>query len=488
MKEYHDPSKSATRRLQQQWATLPIKQRCRLVGSVRHQIAALADEFIRLCESRIRVDPVETVASELIPLCDSLAWLAKHGPKVLQDRQVGLAGRPMWLWGVRSTVRRVPLGRVLILGTWNYPLFLAGVQAAQALAAGNRVLLKPAPGCESATQQLAECFHAAGIPEDQLVVLGSDVASATEAIDEGVDLIVLTGSAATGRRVMAAAAEKLTACILELSGCDAMVVLPGADTQRVLDAAGFGLRFNQGATCIGPRRIFVPAKEMDMWKTRFAELFGSDSPMQLHPAAASSAQEMLQSAVNAGARDVCDRASKETGRTDSQTLPPTILADVPSDHPILQADLFAPIASLIPWDSIEDLPNAIHACPYRLNASIFGPADSAERLSWKLDVGSVVINDLVAPTADPRLPFGGCGESGYGVTRGPEGLLAMTRPQNTIRRRGRITPHLSPRNDSDVDVLTGLLKWQHQTRFRDRWKGLRRLMAAARRDSERIQD
>ncbi|MEM9367900.1 MAG: aldehyde dehydrogenase family protein, partial [Planctomycetota bacterium] len=158
MKDYHDDTKWAMQPLQQKWANLPIKQRCRIVGSARHGIAALADEFVRRCASPIRVDPVETVASELVPLCDALVWLSKRGPKVLADRTVGVAGRPLWLWGVRSTVRRVPLGRVLILGTWNYPLFLAGVQAAQALAAGNQVLMKPAPGCESATQQLADCF------------------------------------------------------------------------------------------------------------------------------------------------------------------------------------------------------------------------------------------------------------------------------------------------------------------------------------------
>ncbi|MEM9367428.1 MAG: aldehyde dehydrogenase family protein, partial [Planctomycetota bacterium] len=376
----------------------------------------------------------------------------------------------------------------LILGTWNYPLFLAGVQAAQALAAGNQVLIKPAPGCESATQQLADCFVAAGVPEEQMRVLGSDVASATEAIDAGVDLIVLTGSANTGRRVMEAAAKRLTPCILELSGCDAMIVLPGADCKRVRDAVGFGLRFNQGATCIGPRRIFVPTGEITAWQTRLGELFRSDPPMRLHPAAAASVQEMLGSALAAGAQNVVGGIEKATDVSDGDTLTPTVLTDVPNAHPILEADLFAPIASLIPWDSIETLTRAIHQCPYRLSASIFGPANTAESLSRKIDAGSVVINDLIAPTADPRLSFGGCGESGFGVTRGPEGLLAMTRPQNTIRRRGRIAPHLSPRNDSDVELLTGLLQWQHQAGFQARWRGLKRLIAATRGESRSTPD
>ncbi|MEM9645691.1 MAG: aldehyde dehydrogenase family protein, partial [Planctomycetota bacterium] len=237
------------------WSSL--KSRCRIISSVRGGLATRKNDLIAACENEQRTDPCETLASELIPLCDALRFIGRKGVGILRDRRVGWIGRPLWLWGVRASVSRVAHGRVLILAAWNYPLLLPGVQLAQALAAGNKVLIKPAPGCERATELMVQCFHEAGVPREMLLNLPSDVESATRAIDQGVDMVVLTGGADTGRAVMRRASETLTPTIMELGGCDAMLVLSDADLGRVARALRFGLTFNGGATCIGPRRVFA---------------------------------------------------------------------------------------------------------------------------------------------------------------------------------------------------------------------------------------
>ncbi len=155
------------------WESLATKRRCRIVADVAAKITEAAEELTRLCASDQRTDPVETIAGELLPLCSGLRFIGRRGAKILQAQRFGVIGRPAWLWGVQSTVRRDPHGRVLILGTWNYPLLLAGVQAAQALAAGNTVLLKPALGCEVVSQRMVRAFHEAGIPESQFTQLDS---------------------------------------------------------------------------------------------------------------------------------------------------------------------------------------------------------------------------------------------------------------------------------------------------------------------------
>ncbi|MFG0288392.1 MAG: aldehyde dehydrogenase family protein [Rhodopirellula sp. JB044] len=473
------------------WAMRSHAERCRIIGKVRQEVARCADLLVSAARSDQRREEIETVASELIPLCDALGWIARHGARVLADRRVGLSGRPVWMWGVRSVVQRVPRGRVLILGTWNYPLFLTGVQTAQALAAGNCVSIKPAEGSESVTELMVDAFYAAGVPREVIAVLDSSTEAAVSAIDQGVDLIVLTGSAQTGRKVLRQAAESLTPTIMELSGCDAVVVLPGADSQRVVSAIEFGLMFNSGATCIGPRRaVFLQSQsplrtqsssEQDPgWIARLIDRLRTVRPVIVHPSARSTVADEIASALRSGAVDEIGKFDEGKLR-DTGAMAPVVLSHVPPSHPILECDVFAPVISLIPVANDEAAAKVVNDCPYRLAASVFGPNDHAKRLASRLQVGSVTVNDMVAPTADPRLPFGGRGKSGFGVTRGPEGLLEMTNVRSISTRRGRVTPHLSERNDADAELLTGVLQLNHGGGFRDRIEALRRLTTAARR-------
>ncbi|MEL7337507.1 MAG: aldehyde dehydrogenase family protein, partial [Planctomycetota bacterium] len=255
------------------YANYTARQRCAAVGRVRHEIVQQADKLIAAAKSPQRTNDKETLAAELIPLCDALRWIAGKGPRLLADRTPRWWSRPLWLWGTRPRVRRVPHGVVLILGTWNYSMLLAGVQAAQAIAAGNAVLWKPAPGCESATRMLIDCFLRS-LPNDTetplIQMLPSDASAAVDAMRQSVDMVVLTGGYDTGRAVLKQSVDSMTPCLLELSGCDAMIVVPNAPTRktgsdqrnrnyldRVADHAVNALTLNSGATCIGPRRMLV---------------------------------------------------------------------------------------------------------------------------------------------------------------------------------------------------------------------------------------
>ncbi len=452
-----------------------VRRRCRILAAVAAEICDSSQQLIAACASDQRSDPVETISSELIPLCAALKFLGREGPSILAPRRVGAAGRPSWLWGVRSTVHRQPLGRVLILGTWNYPLLLPGVQIAQALAAGNRVELKPAIGTEPASRILADCFYAAGISDDALTVLDSDTASAQAAIDRGVDLIVLTGAAETGAKVLQQAAPTLACSIMELSGCDAVIVLPGHDRGRLIDAIRFGLCFNGGATCIGPRRLMVCGDDEPEVGAALVETLAEVPEMIVHSTARQAAAELIVDALETGASDLTGRFDADLLR-DQGRMPPLVLDGVTQDHAIAAADVFAPVISLMSVSGIGDAIDLVNRCPYRLAAGVFGPVAEARSVAQRLDVGTVTINDLIAPTADPRLPFGGRGRSGFGVTRGREGLLAMTTAKVIATRRGRFLPHLQPRRSADEAVLHGLLHGSYGGSWSKRLDGLRRIV------------
>lgn len=450
-----------------------------MISRARHQIAAAADSLLALTDSPYRHNPGETISAELIPLCDALRWIGRQAPRTLAPRHVSWRGRPAWLYGVSARVERVPRGVVLVIGTWNYPILLPGVQVAQALAAGNAVQWKPAPGCEAVTARLARCFIDAGVPPECLQVLGSEAAEAVAQIDAGVDFVVLTGSSATGRSVLAQSARSLTPATMELSGCDAMLVLDTADLDRVAAAVRFGLIFRGSATCIAPRRLLVDSRAAGPLLDRLRDGFSSCGEIGVHPASRSAAAIAIDDAIRRGGVDVLGRYDADRFAASGQ-MHPTIIANATPEMSIMQRDVFAPVAALCTVENADRAVEIANACPYGLAASVFGSRSTAEQVAERLRVGCVTVNDIIAPTVDPRLPFGGRRESGFGVTRGPEGLLEMTVPRVISVRRGGATPHLDRQAEENQEILAGALQFQHGGRITTKWSGLRRIIRGIR--------
>ncbi len=252
-------------------------------------------------------------------------------------------------------------------------------------------------------------------------MLSEEAIAAQSAIELGIDKVILTGSASTGQAVLAQCAKTLTPTTIELSGCDAVFVRADADLDLVVRALRFGLRLNNGATCIAPRRVFVNRDLVSELETRLrAAIF--ETSLILDPRRLG----CVTDALVAGADFV-----KGSIQSDGQLLSvPIILSAVASSMRIACEDIFAPVLSLIPVANDAEALAFSLQCPYALGAAIFSrDAAAAHSFAGKVRAGVVVINDLIVPTADPRLPFGGRGRSGFGTTRGAEGLLEMTTPR-----------------------------------------------------------
>ncbi len=446
----------AARAAQAGWAATPVQQRLAVVACLRRRIAAEADALVAALADRPGRTPAESLAAEILPLADAYRFLEREAAALLKPRRLGSRGRPGWLFGVTAEVRREPFGTVLVIAPSNYPLLLSGVQAVQALAAGNAVLVKPAPGCAAPMVLLGRWLAEAGLPDGLFATLGESPADAEAAIDAGVDKVVLTGSAETGRRVMARLADRLIPAAMELSGNDAVFVLPGAEAGFVAGALAFGLRFNGSATCIAPRRVFVPRdRAADLERAlaeRIAALPATPVPLPVRARLA----RLVEDALGKGGRLVGPAPA-----TDSPELAPFAVADARPGMDLLAEDVFAPVLALVPVADMEEALRLAAACPYALGASIFGPAAEARKLAARVDAGSVTINDLIAPTADPRLPFGGRHRSGWGVTRGAEGLLEMTQVKTVTVSPGRFRPHHRPLRDGDAALLKAWLRLVH---------------------------
>ena len=432
------------------WAAFPIAERLRVIHRLRRAIAGDPRPLLRAFEERR--PPAESLSAEILPLLDAARFLEREAGRLLAPRRPP-GSRPLWLAGVRSEIRRHPFGLVLILAPSNYPLMLPGIQALQALAAGNAVCIKPAPSGEAAMVALARVLTASGLPDGVFAVLDSAAENGLRAIAAGVDKIVLTGSAETGARVLAAAAPRLTPATMELSGCDAAFVLEGADLELVYRCLTYGLRLNGGATCIAPRRVFVAPHRAADFAVELSRRLASVPAVRLSDPVAALVDRALAEATAAGARVLGARNGNVTG--------PIVVVGGDESLRVAREDIFAPLISVIASEMPEAALAADRACPYALGASVFGPTGEAVDVARRLRAGSVVVNDIIVPTADPRLPFGGRAASGFGVTRGAEGLLEMTAIQALSVRRGGFRLHLRPPASSDEAALTVLLAALH---------------------------
>lgn len=454
------------------WACASLNRRIEILKMFR---GLLAEQGFKLAassaEPRQRAVS-ESLAAEVIPLADACKFLEREAAKILAPRKPGRHGRPLWLYGVEAEVHREPLGLVLVIAPSNYPLFIPGVQVLQALTAGNAVLIKPSNQGVRAAHALVELLHKAGFDYRLVQVLPDSIEAVRGALDGGVTKVFLTGSASTGAMVQSELAPRLIPSIMELSGCDAVLIRADADLDLAIRALAFGLRLNKGATCIAPRRIFVHQAISSQIEGRLAaalqEERGDNVPLRLNP----EVKLALNDALARGAHLVTGKLLP-TG----DCIPPLVLAGASSSMRLLHLDVFAPVMSLITVsDDLEALEN-LWQCPYALGATIFTRDEAvARKLAQQIHAGLVVVNDMIVPSADPRIPFGGRGRSGFGVTRGAEGLLEMTTSKVVTIRRTKVLPHLETQRVNDAEIFANYLMAVHARGLGKRFAAMRNLL------------
>jgi acyl-CoA reductase-like NAD-dependent aldehyde dehydrogenase len=487
---------AAARTAQAAWAGVGVRERLRSVRNLRALLAARADAVAAAVHADVARPAVEVIGTELLPTAAALKFLERRAARLLAPGRVSWRDRPTWLFGCRDAIHRRPWGVVGVIGTWNYPIFLNVVQIAQAVVAGNAVLWKPSENVPRTAELTRTLFRDAGFPAELLQVLPATRDAGPRLAETDVDHVVFTGSDATGRKLAARLGERLIPSTLELSGCDAMFVLADADPALAARAAWFALALNRGQTCIAVRRIFVQREKVEAFVAALAPLVRPERLGLVLDAQAAQARRLIADAVTRGAR-VLDSApplapqipSPRSGEGLKEDVPPpalapTFLLHAPPDAALCREACFAPVAAVLPFDTLDDALAQARQSPFGLSASIF-TADTAraQDVAALVPAGSVVVNDVLAPTAHPATPFGGRGASGWGVTQGADGLLAMTVPQVVTVRAGTFRPHFDETARPDpatADLLRGLLRWTHARGFGEKWRGLWQMVRGVR--------
>ncbi|VTR91809.1 succinate-semialdehyde dehydrogenase : Aldehyde dehydrogenase OS=Bacillus simplex GN=BN1180_01740 PE=4 SV=1: Aldedh: Aldedh [Gemmata massiliana] len=504
------------RRAQESWTKRSVRDRLRLVRNLRALIVERVADISAAIHADIARPAIEIIGSEILPCTSALKFLEKRAARILAPRRVSGWDCPVWLMGNRDTIHYRPWGVVGIIGTWNYPVHLNVGQIAFALVAGNAVLWKPSENTPRTTKVIHQLFNDAGFSPDLLQTLPHTREAGPQLTETDVDYMVFTGSDTVGRKLATRLGERLIPSTLELSGCDAMFVFADADIEMAAKGVWFGLTLNHGQTCVAVRRVFVQRAKYDALVAALKPLVERAAPMSLvMESQHTQASRLIQDAVKRGASVLGEPNSteepnpltpfpKKEGGTEPSSalspspcsgprealltgpeskgggvgegLKPTLLLHTPADAAICREACFAPVAAVIPFDTAEDALAIANQSPFGLSASVFS-ADVAvaQEFAARVPSGSVVINDVLAPTAHPATPFGGRGASGWGVTQGPEGLLAMTVPQVVTVHKGTFRPHLDDAVNPDpatIDLLHGLIRLTHARRLRERLGGL----------------
>jgi acyl-CoA reductase-like NAD-dependent aldehyde dehydrogenase len=374
---------------------------------------------------------------EAIAAIDHIAWAAQHARKVLGRRRVGSS---ILLKEHASYLEYLPFGVIGVIGPWNYPVLTPMGSIAYALAAGNAVVFKPSEYTPAVGQWLVDRF-AEVVPEQPVLQIVHGMGDVGGALcRSGVDKIAFTGSTATGKKVMAAAAESLTPVLLECGGKDAMIVAADADLDAAAAACVWGGLTNAGQTCVGIERVYVADPIYDEFLgrvvARAAKLTvgadgGADIGPITMPAQIETIRRHIEDALTRGGRAVLGGAEA----VQPPFVNPTILVDVPEDSAAVQEETFGPTLTVTRVRDADEAVRLANGTGYGLGGAIFSKSQGLE-LARRVRSGMTSVNSALTFAGMPSLPFGGVGGSGFGRIHGEDGLREFTRPKAIVKRRG----------------------------------------------------
>jgi succinate-semialdehyde dehydrogenase/glutarate-semialdehyde dehydrogenase len=350
---------------------------------------------------------------------EKCAWVCRYYAETASHH---LADQMISTNAKKSYVHFQPLGPVLAVMPWNFPFWQVFRFAAPALMAGNVGLLKHASNVPQCALAIEDVFRRAGFPNGafQTLLIGSD---AVERIltDRRVVAATLTGSEPAGRSVASIAGKQIKKTVLELGGSDPFIVMPSADLEKAVSTAVRARTINNGQSCIAAKRFIVDAKIYDEFERKFVEQMKAlkvgdplDAATDIGPLATlqilKDLDEQVQRAVVSGARVLTGGKKLEHP---GNFYEPTVLVDVDPTTAVSCEEIFGPVAMLFRVNEIDEAIRLANATPFGLGSAAW-TNDANEQLQFitELEAGSVFINGMVA--SDPRLPFGGLKNSGYG--------------------------------------------------------------------------
>lgn len=404
------------------WRTTTFAERARVLRATAGLLRSRTDELAELMADEMG-KPVRQGVSET----EKCAWVCEY---YAEHAEAQLAPDIVPTEASRSYAAFEPLGVVLAIMPWNFPLWQVYRFAAPALMAGNAGVLKHASNVPGCGLVIEEIFRRAGLPAGtfRTLLIGSrDVKAIIE--HPLVRAVTLTGSAPAGRAVAAQAGAALKKTVLELGGSDPYLVLRDADLDHAVETCVTSRLINSGQSCIAAKRFIVVEPVREEFTTRFVAAMRSRKMGDPHDGdtdVGPQARRDLRDALHEQVKVSIERGARlllggEVPDGPGAWYPPTVLADVEPGMPAFDEEMFGPVAAIIGAEDEDDAVRLANHSVFGLGAAVFTQdLDRGEAIARRLEAGATFVNALVA--SDPRLPFGGIKESGYGRELGSYGI------------------------------------------------------------------
>ena len=403
------------------WAARPLAERGDFLRKVGVQLRARRDDIQTIMTAEMGKLRKEAIA-EVNKCADACDYYADHAAEYLEDQPIATEAS-------NSYVRFEPIGCVLAVMPWNFPIWQVFRFLAPALMAGNVAILKHASNVPRCADLIAEVLRDAGLPAGVFAVVHVDNEQTAEILrDRRIAAVTLTGSERAGRSIAANAGDQLKKCVMELGGSDAFVVLDDADLDKTIAGAVASRFGNVGQTCIAAKRFIVVEAIADAFVQRFVEAASklklgdpNDDATTLGPMARQDLRDELhkqvQASISAGAKPLlgCEPDASHAG------YPASILDHVAPGMAAYEEELFGPVASIL---RVRDEAEAIRVAndtSFGLGGSVWtGDRDRGNRVARQLQCGAAFVNAIVK--SDVRLPFGGTKRSGFGRELAEHGI------------------------------------------------------------------
>lgn len=429
----------------QQWAQVPLEERCRRVVKFAEVLMARAEEVIELITAEGGKTRQEALGMEVMVVADLVRYFTKHAAEILAPEPI-----PLHLLKHRgSYLHFVPRGVIGIIAPWNFPFAIPMGEALMAVIAGNGVVLKPSEMTPLIALKGKELFDAAGLPPELLQIVTGRGTAGAALIDAGIDFCVFTGSVNTGKKVAAACGERLIPCTLELGGKAPAVVCADADLERAANAIAWGGFANSGQICASVERVYAVPEVHDELVRRVVDIARS---LRQGDASAAEADvdigamtwdrqldhvaNLVDGAVKAGAKLECGGKRGAGEKGGGMFYPPTVLTGVTQDMDIIKKEIFGPVLPIVAVADEDEAVRLANDSHLGLLAYVFSEDKArAQRLAERIEAGTVMINDVLATYAAPETPWGGVKSSGIGHTHSAQGLrdFCQTRHVNYER-------------------------------------------------------
>ena len=389
----------------------------------------------------------EVDLSEVYVTLNEIRFTRKHLREWMAARTVSA---PLAMIATHSEVRYEPKGVVLVIAPWNFPFMLTMAPVVSALAAGNRVVIKPSELTPHTSQLMQEMVDELFEPNQVSLFQGGKEVS-QELLDQPFDHIFFTGSPRVGKIVMKAAAEHLTSVTLELGGKSPAIVDNTANLADTADKIVWGKFVNAGQTCIAPDYILVDheVKEelLSELQRAVSEAYDSELKGNQTDNYASIVNEnhferlsgLITQSVEAGAELVC--GGTKNSDPSQRFLPPTILDGVTGEMPVMQEEIFGPILPVLTYDSLDDAIRFVNDRPNPLAFYTFTTTQrNEEYLFERTSAGGNCVNETLLQFMHKELPFGGAGFSGIGKGHGKHGFMAFSNERPVLQSPTKLSP------------------------------------------------